>query len=93
MKQWFKLEEVATKACPLSVGQAEAGRYTFCVGDKCMAWKWNPDMVEEAEVRTGVPLNEVLDGWSPICDQYASGDQIVVDIMENPTHGCCGMVP
>jgi len=93
VKQWFKPEEVAQKACPLSVGQAEAGRYTFCVGEKCMAWKWDQDQIDDAEYRAGVPVDEVIEGWAPICDPYASGDKIVVDVMLKPTHGRCGMVP
>lgn len=94
-RQWFTLQEVAAKqlACPLSIGQAEAGRYTYCIGEKCMAWSWNPDQIEDAEVRTGVPVNEVEEGWTPICEPYENEEEMLVDVIQSPTHGRCGMVP
>lgn len=99
-RQWFTPDEVAAKqlACPLSVGQAEAGRYTYCIGDKCMAWTWNPDLIEEAEddVQEGVNIKEIPEGWSACCKPYSGNDgtdDMYVDIIKNPTHGRCGMVP
>lgn len=95
MHQWFTVEEVKEKqkACPLSIGQAEAGRYTYCVGDTCMAWMWNPDQVETNEVEVGVDPSKIPAGWESICAPYAKGKKTVVDIMKKPTHGRCGMVP
>lgn len=96
MHQWFTPKEVAEKqkACPLSIGQAEAGRYTYCVGDACMAWKWKPDQIEDSENDIiVVKTNEVPEGWQAVCEPYASGEDVVVDIMRKPTHGRCGMLP
>lgn len=95
MNQWFTPKEVAEKqkACPMSIGQAEAGRYTYCVGEVCMAWKWNPEQIETNDIKEGVNPDKVPEGWQAICEPYASGKKMVVDIMKKPTHGRCGMVP
>ena len=79
MKRWFKPEEVAQKACPLSVGQAEAGRYTFCVADKCMAWDWG---FKEEDKSTMLESDELPEGWQrdhavayvPVLSDVADGD-------------------
>ena len=94
-RQWFTLEEVKEKqkACPVSIGQAEAGRFTFCIGEQCMAWTWNPDQVDTVDVETEVDLEKIPNGWEAICEPYKSGKKTVVDIMKKPTHGRCGMVP
>lgn len=92
--QWFTVEQVRTeqKACPLSVGQAEPGRYTFCIGDQCMAWQWLP---QEAggNIQVAVPADEIPVGWAACSEVYKKGKKDVVDIMQKPTHGRCGMVP
>lgn len=99
MHQWFTLKEVAEKqkACPLSVGQAEAGRYTFCIGEQCMAWKWNQDQVVEAQKNIiSIPVDEdIPEGYETICEPYETEEDEVkfVDVMKKPTHGRCGMVP
>lgn len=96
MHQWFTTKEVAEKqkACPMSIGQAEAGRYTYCVGEACMAWKWNPDQIEDAENDIlVVTTDEIPEGWEAICEPYASDKDVVVDVMKKPTHGRCGMIP
>ena len=90
--QWFTIDEVRQKqkACPLSIGQAEAGRFTFCIGDQCMAWKWN---VDDLDIETEVDIEKIPDGWEACSEPYKKGKKEVVDIMQNPTHGRCGMVP
>lgn len=89
--QWFTVEQIKAeqKACPLSIGQAEAGRYTFCIGDQCMAWQWNAD----TDVETEVEIDKIPDGWAACSEPYKKGKKEVVDIMQKPTHGRCGMVP
>ncbi len=98
MHQWFTLDEVKQKqkACPLSVGQAEAGRFTFCIGEQCMAWKWNEDQVSSAKdnIMT-VNTDDIPEGWEAVCDPYKENPKDkfkVVDVMKKPTHGRCGMV-
>lgn len=90
--QWFTVEQVKAeqKACPLSIGQAEAGRYTYCVGDTCMAWQWDAD----TEIKIGVDPKEIPEGWAACSEPYkiVKGKKEVVDIMRKPTHGRCGMV-
>lgn len=93
MHQWFTLDEVKQKqkACPLSIGQAEAGRYTFCIGEQCMAWKWNEKQVKEAKENLFyVHKDEVAEGWEIASPENEDG---FVDTMKKPTHGRCGMVP
>lgn len=98
-KQWFTPEEVTTKqlACPLSVGQAEAGRYTYCLSERCLAWVWNPDQVEDAENNVlTVKENEVPEGYVPVGEPFkekAKDKFKMVNVMKKPTHGRCGMVP
>jgi len=89
--QWFTVEQVKAeqKACPLSMGQAEAGRYTFCVGDQCMAWQWD----SKIDIQMGVDPKKIPDGWAACSEPYKEGKKEVVDIMKKPTHGRCGMVP
>jgi hypothetical protein len=82
----MKPSDVATQqmACPLSVGQAEAGRYTYCIAEKCMAWRWKKteiDIIDDAD--------EIPQGWE--LNRVVSDDQI--EIRKIPTHGYCGMVP
>lgn len=101
--QWFTLEQVKAeqKACPLSMGQAEAGRYTFCVGDQCMAWHWDPKETEENLDNTyQVSLEDYekneegeWTGWFPTGPAYEFEGKKLVTIMQKPTRGRCGMVP
>lgn len=84
------------KACPLSVGQAEAGRYTYCVADTCMAWQWNAEQVAEAENNVlRVPVREIPEGYKAIAAPIVIDEDgnCEVDVMKMPTHGRCGMVP
>ena len=100
MHQWFTPEEIKEKqkACPLSIGQAEAGRFTFCIGDQCMAWKWSDDQVKNAKLNIlSVSANNIPEGYAPCSDEYGidngSGkSDVMVDVMKKPTHGRCGMV-
>lgn len=94
-KQYFTPQEIAARqlACPFSVGQAEPGRWTFCIGDKCLAWAWNPDQIENVEKREAVPVDEIEAGWSSTCEPYKKGKKMVVDLMKTPTHGRCSLVP
>jgi hypothetical protein len=96
MKQrWYKIEETAQMACPLSVGQAEAGRYTFCINEKCMAWQW---FTQNLETKTIYANEEIPDGWVATSEAYQSPNEpntkdfIVIDIAKKPTRGRCGMV-
>lgn len=95
MNQWFTPKEVAEKqkACPMSIGQAEAGRYTYCVGEVCMAWKWNPDQINPQEWKEDVEQDKIPEGWEACSEPKKKGKKTVVDIMKKPTHGRCGMVP
>lgn len=92
MDQWFTLEDVKNqqKACPLSMGQAEAGRYTFCVNERCMAWTW---LVLNNERRAHEVDQPMPEGWAAASEPYEIDGGKFVDIMEKPTHGRCGMVP
>ena len=88
MKRWFTPQEVAEKqlACPLSVGQAEAGRYTYCIADKCMAWDWG---FKPEDKTTMLESDELPEGWK-INSEPVDG---TVEIVRIPTHGRCAMVP
>lgn len=91
MKQrWYKPEETSQMACPLSVGQAEAGRYTFCVNQVCMAWQW---MADDLEGKTIPAKDSIPDGWAAASEVRKEGKKEVIDIVRKPTHGRCGMVP
>lgn len=100
MDQWFTLQEVKekSKACPMSIGQAEAGRYTFCVGDQCMAWTWDADQIKENKknVKT-IKVSELADPewekWYPVSKAYDKDDEEMIDVMLMPERGRCGMVP
>lgn len=90
--QWFTLQQVrdTQKACPLSMGQAEAGRYTFCVGDQCMAWKWLTDGLLTSKIEQG---EEMPEGYEAASEPIKEGKKTIIKIMQKPTHGRCGMVP
>jgi len=88
--RWYKPEETKTMACPLSVGQAESGRYTFCVNESCMAWQWMNDTLEHKALEEG---SDVPNGWVKSSEVYEIDGGKFFDIMEKPTHGRCGMVP
>lgn len=89
--RWFKPEETVTMACPLSVGQAEAGRYTYCVASKCMAWQW---LVRDEDKSYVFENEEPDEGWE-ICSEPYDDESLgmIVDTIRTPTHGRCGMVP
>lgn len=91
--QWFTLDEVREKqkACPLSMGQAEAGRYTFCVGDQCMAWKWLTDGLQEKTI--DLKKAKIPEGYEAAGEPVQIDKKSLVKIMQKPTHGRCGMVP
>jgi hypothetical protein len=91
-KQWFTPDEVAVKrmACPLSIGQAEPGRYTFCIGAQCMAWTWDADVIEHDEIAEG---DEIPEGWELNSEPFDVDGNLMVKIIRKPTHGRCGMVP
>ena len=93
MKQrWYTQEEIATTACPFSVGQAEAGRYTYCVGEVCMGWQWFvTDALESKVISTDLKIPE---GWvanSPVREDDDGKE--VITIIKKPTHGRCALVP
>lgn len=92
MDQWFTPEDVKNqqKACPLSMGQAEAGRYTFCIVDQCMAWQWLTKDLLETTIEDG---EEVPQGFEIASGPIKSGKKIIRKIIQKPTHGRCGMVP
>lgn len=96
MKPWVTVNDIQENqlACPYSIGNTEAGRYTFCLANRCMAWKWHPDQIKEAENNIMiVSPDEIPEGWHPISSPYSSDDDVVVDVIKLPTHGRCGMVP
>lgn len=87
--RWYTTEQTKQMACPLSVGQAEAGRYTFCVNETCMAWLWLTD-----DKRVGVKADDpVPEGFVVASEPYKKGKTLMHDIMRKPTHGRCGMLP
>lgn len=90
--QWFTLEQIKQeqKACPLSIGQAEAGRYTFCIGDQCMAWKWLTDELLTSKI--GVD-DDIPEGYKAASEPFKDGKKMSIKIVQIPTHGRCGMVP
>jgi len=84
MKQrWYKPEETKDMACPMSIGQAEAGRYTFCVNEKCMAWQWLVTAAKHIDNDAEIPK-----GWQKAFE-FDNGQ---IKIIPTPTHGRCGMV-
>lgn len=89
--QWFTLDEVKQKqkACPLSVGQAEPGRYTFCIGDTCMAWQWLTKDLLESTIEEG---EDIPEGFEAASEPMKSGKKKIIKIIQKPTHGRCGMV-
>lgn len=92
VNQWFTLQQVkdTQKACPMSIGQAEAGRYTFCVGDQCMAWSWLTDGLLTSKIEEGEDMPE---GYEAASEPIKEGRKKVIKIIQKPTHGRCGMVP
>lgn len=89
--RWYKPEETSQMACPFSVGQAEAGRYTFCVNEKCMAWTWL--VYDENDRRAHEHDQPIPEGWSKASDVYEIDGGKFFDIMKTPTHGRCGLIP
>jgi hypothetical protein len=89
MKRWYKPEETVQLACPLSVGQAESGRYTYCVSEKCMAWTW---MTTELDEETIDENDDVPVGWKVNSEPFKVGKKTMVKIIKVPTYGRCGMV-
>lgn len=88
--RWFTPEETSTMACPLSVGQAEAGRYTFCVNKQCMAWTWyKPDDDDRRALET---TKEIPANFIAVSAPYEIDGIEYIDIERAPTHGRCGMV-
>lgn len=90
--QWFKLRDLlrTPKACPLSIGQAELARYTFCVGDQCMAWKWLTDDLLSSKIEVD---EEIPDGYQAASEPFYENNKKVIKIMQMPIFGRCGMVP
>lgn len=91
-KQYFMPAEIREKqlACPFSVGQAEPGRWTFCIADSCLAWTWNADLIEHDEIGEKDPVPE---GWQVNSEPFKVGKKSMVKIIRKPTHGRCGLVP
>jgi hypothetical protein len=89
--RWYKPDETKSMACPLSVGQAEAGRYTFCVNESCMAWQWL--VIDDGERRAHEYGELIPQGWAKASEVYEIDGGKFFDIIKKPTHGRCGMVP
>lgn len=89
--RWYKPEDTIGKACPFSIGQAETGRYTFCVHQQCMAWQWYID--DEYDRRAHEHDQAIPEGWSVVSEVYEIDGGKFFDIIKTPTHGRCGLIP
>jgi hypothetical protein len=83
LNRYYKPEETVQMACPFSIGQAEAGRYTFCVSTQCMAWEWLVKAAKHIDKDAEIP-----EGWQK-ADEFDNGQ---IKIIPTPTHGWCGLV-
>jgi len=82
-------EEAANKFCPH--GMVNLHPSGFCVGPKCMAWRW-VDNKGKIWFWAETPLHPIpQENWIPI-EEFQINGRKAGKFREGPTHGYCGMV-